>query len=99
MENVRTVGVKYSQQRKRHISVSYTHLDVYKRQLRKQGKVFIKEGILQEDLEKVMLPEVILRDPYPELKIGSYDNCLIPELKREDGKLANPFEGVVQGNY
>ena len=44
-------------------------------------------------------PEVILRDPYPELKIGSYDNCLIPELKREDGKLANPFEGVVQGNY
>ncbi len=81
-------------------SVDYgVTMETLEADLRKHGKVFIKEGILQEDLEKVMLPEVILRDPYPELKIGSYDNCLIPELKREDGKLANPFEGVVQGNY
>lgn len=81
-------------------SVDYgVTMETLEADLRKHGKVFIKEGILQEDLEKVMLPEVILRDPYPELKIGSYDNCLIPKLKREDGKLANPFEGVVQGNY
>lgn len=43
-------------------SVDYgVTMETLEADLRKQGKVFIKEGILQEDLEKVMLPEVILR--------------------------------------
>lgn len=74
-------------------------METLEEDLRKHGKVIIKEGGLREDLEEIMLPEVILRDPYPELKIGSYDNCLIPELKGEDGRPVDPLEGVVQGNY
>lgn len=76
-------------------SVDYgVTMETLEADLRKHGKVFIKEGILQEDLEKVMLPEVILRDPYPELKIGSYDNCLIPELKGKMGNLQILSKGL-----
>lgn len=76
-----------------------TDLESLEKNLRKHGKVKIKEGALPEDLDKIILPEVILRKPYPAFHIGVYENCLIPEWKGENGELADPLQGVVQGNY
>lgn len=76
-----------------------TDVKSLEKNLRKQGKVMIKDGALQEDLDKIILPEVILRKPYPTFNIGAYENCLIPKLKGENGELVDPMEGVVQGDY